>query len=82
MLPVKIGTYPIEMLHIRLVNELTVFLHVDPETLGEPARLALVAAGDVHHASPGLFAHVIQISENRLSITALSVDMGIFMLCS
>ena len=42
-------------------NRLTFLLHVDLEALLEPAGLALVAAGDVHHAVPVLLAHVVQV---------------------
>ena len=46
-------------------NRLTFLLHVDLEALLEPARLALVAAGDVHHAVPVLLAHVVQVPDVR-----------------
>ena len=42
---------------------LTFLLHVDIQTLLEPAGLALVPPGHVHDTSPILLAHVVKIPE-------------------
>jgi len=41
---------------------LTILLHVDLQTLVEATGLALVAAGDVNHATSVLFADVVQVA--------------------
>ena len=46
---------------LSLSLSLTLFLHVDSETLFEPARLALVPPGHVHDAVAALLAHVVQV---------------------
>ena len=43
-------------------------LHVDRETLVEPAGLALVPPGDVHHTAAIIFTEIVQRPE-RLNIT-------------
>lgn len=43
-------------------HRLTILLHVDLQTLVEATSLALVAAGDVNHATSVLFADVVQVA--------------------
>ena len=45
----------------RGINGTTFFLHVDLEAFLEPARLALVPAGDIHDAVSAFFANIIQV---------------------
>jgi hypothetical protein len=47
------------------VQRLTVFLHVNLQTLVEATGLALVAACHVNHAMPALLADVVEITANH-----------------